>query len=250
MAEVEKLLAEFPLFKSFSQAELKDLAEKSQVKAFAAGDAIIRFGQPGRFLGIVLDGEAEAVVADETGGMQRLGLIKRGDFLGEMSLLTGEPTIADVIALKECRLFLIPQDVFSSFLAVKPDAVRIMAKVITERLKNRQDDEKAQARVEDAWRSLPDPYGLRLSSAAPAKLLVINCGSSSLKFNYYNTEKESDNIEGMVERIGLKDSRIISSSGKGTSSLQELGPVDHAAAFRAVIDLLTGSGGGTIRDLG
>ena len=70
MADEEKLLAEFPLFKSFSQAELKELVEKSQVKTFAAGEAIIRFGQPGRFLGIMLDGEAEAVVADETGSVK------------------------------------------------------------------------------------------------------------------------------------------------------------------------------------
>ena len=47
-------------------------------------------------------------------------------------MLTGEPTSADVVALNACQLLLIPQDIFSTFLAVNPDALKVMAKAITE----------------------------------------------------------------------------------------------------------------------
>ena len=200
MEHIEKFLAELPLFKKFSLTELKKLIGKSHVKTFAPQEVIIHFGQSGRFLGIVLDGEAEAVITSKAGDRIRLGLLERGDFLGEMSLLTGEPTSADVIALKKCNLFLIPQQTFSTIVAVNPEAVKVMAKTITERLRSRQKNEEEQIRVEDAWQNLPDPYGLRLSPATPRKILVINCGSSSLKYSYFDTAQETNILEGKIGR--------------------------------------------------
>ena len=248
MEHIEKFLAELPLFKKFSLTELKKLIEKSHVKTFVPQEVIIHFGQPGRFLGIVLDGEAEAVITSKTGDRIRLGLLERGDFLGEMSLLTGEPTSADVIALKKCNLFLIPQQTFSTSVAVNPEAVKVMAKTLTERIKGRQKNEEEQIRVEDAWQNLPDPYGLRLSPATPRKILVINCGSSSLKYGYFDTAQETNNLEGIVERIGMENSCIISSSNKGKVT-KEFGTVGYEEAFKAVIVLLTDPKDGVISDL-
>jgi acetate kinase len=248
MEHIEKLLKELPLFEDFSPAELRELVAKSQLRAFAPPEVIIEFGQPGSFLGIILEGEAEAVVATKTGDRQRLGLIRQGGFLGEMSLLTGEPTIADVVALEKCQLLLIPQETFTNLLAVNPHALRVMAKTVTERLRIRQQDEAAQARVEDAWRSVPDPYGLGLSTTTPMKILVLNCGSSSLKFSYFDTAQETNNLEGMVERIGLPNARIISSLRRGKIS-KDLGSAGYGEAFQAVIGLITDRDQGVIRDL-
>jgi len=245
MEHIERFLSELPLLKGFSPIELKKLVEKSQLITFAPQEVIIHFGQPGRFLGIICEGEAEAVVTGKMGDRQRLGLLKRGDFFGEMSLLTGEPTSADVIAIEQSQIFLIPLETFSAFLTVNTEAVRIMARTITERLKIRQQNGDAQARVEDAWRSAPDPYGLRLYTAKPAKILVMNCGSSSLKFSYFDTSQETNNLEGMVEKIGLENSRIISSSKKGKIT-RELGFLGYGKAFQAVLALLTDRDHGVI----
>ena len=248
MEAIENFLIELPLFRSFASTELRNLLEKSELKRFAPQEKIIHFGQPGRFLGIVVEGEAEAVVTGEMGIRQRLGLLRRGDFLGEMSLLTGEPTSADVIALMDCQILLIPQETFSAFIAVNPEAVKVMAKAITERLRSRQNDEKAQARIEDARRMTPDPYGLQLSTPTPMKILVINCGSSSLKYNYFDTVERINNSEGIVERIGLEKPRIIFSSNRAKIS-KELVSIDYREAFKAVIELLTDSGNGPIKNL-
>ena len=175
------------------------------MKDYDANEVIIRFGQPARFLGIVVEGEAEAVLTVESGRRRRLGWLQQGDFLGEMSLLTGEPTSADVVAVEKCRILLIPQDVFLRSLAVNPDAMKLLARTLTERLRSRQQDDDAQERIERAWRNIPDPYGLQLSTAKPAEILVINCGTSSLKYSYFATGEVSNNIEassrGSVLRI-------------------------------------------------
>ena len=248
MDRLLRTLESLPLFRSFSPGKLEELVKKSYVKTFAPREVIIQFGQRGRFLGIMLEGEAEAVMTGKTGQRIRLGLLKKGNILGEASLLTGEPTNADVIALTKCELVLIPQVLFSTLLAVNPDAVRIMAKTITDRLRARQGNEEERTRIEDAWRDIPDPYGLRLPTAMPEKVLVINCGSSSLKFRYYDTEDESNNSSGAVERIGL-DNSFLTSESKKAKVHRALGKTGHKEAFQTVVKLLTDEKDGMISDL-
>ncbi len=248
MEHLKMFIATLPLFKNFSSKELEGLIKKSHVKTFAPREVIIQFGHPGRFLGIMLEGEAEAVVTGKTGERIRLGGLKKGNFLGEMSLLTGEPTSADVIALTKCELFLIPQAAFSSILAINPNAVQVLAKTITERLKSRQQNEDEQSRIRDAWQRAPDPYGLRLITASPQKILVINCGSSSLKFSYFDTSDESQNVNGIVERIGFENSSLVSFS-KGEKMAKDLGKAGYEEAFAAVVSLLTDGKKGGIKDL-
>ncbi len=247
MRGVVEILKELELFKEFSLTQLNSLIEKSELRTFGPRETIIKFGQAGSFLGIVLEGEAEAVVTDAMGERRRLGLLKRGDFLGEMSLLTGEPTSADVIALEECRLILIPQETFSTFLVVNPNAVRVMAKTLSERLKSRRQDEHAQARLDEAWRNAADPYGLGLSPATPARILVIRCDRSSIRYSYFDSAREANNLEGSVEGMGTGNSRITGTSRKGTTA-KELGEIDHLEAFRAIVDQLTDRGQGVLKD--
>lgn len=248
MEYLQKLREEQPLFRAFETRVLKELLKNSELKAYAQKEAIIRFGQPGKFLGIMVEGKAEAVITGDNGERQQIGILSPGDFLGEMSLLTGEPTGADVIAMEPSKLLLIPQEIFSTFLAVNPEAVKVMAKTITERLKRREQDATAQTRVKNAWANAPDPYGLSLSTTVPMKILVVNCGSSSLKYSYFDTTDTANNIDGVVDMIGLASSKLVATS-KGGWIMQELGPIDHAQGFAIMIDQLTDPDHGVVKSL-
>ncbi len=248
MENIVQFLAGLPLFEAFSEKALGELVENCHFKTYAPGEMIIPMGQPGRFLGIMVDGQADAIITSKLGERIKIGEIKQGGFLGEISLLTGEPTNADVIARVECEIFVISPEIFTKFIAVNPQSVRVMAKTITERLRARQQNVEEQIRVEDAWQSLPDRYGLELSSPTPKKILVINCGSSSLKYNFYDTEQPSHNCGGMVERIGLETSRIIKKHGQ-EESIRELGSIGYEEAFKAVVESLTDPEEGVIRNL-
>lgn len=248
MEYLKKLREEQPLFKAFENSVLKELLINSELKTFAQKEFIIRFGQTGEFLGIMIEGKAEAVITGEDGERQQIGILNPGDIFGEMSLLTGEPTSADVIAMEPCKLLLIPQEIFSTFLAVNSTAVKVMAKTITERLKRREQDAAAQARIKHAWASAQDPYGLSLSTTNPMKILVINCGSSSLKYSYFDTAAEANNIDGLVDMIGLESSRLISTSRSGRI-MKELGRIDHAEGLKIVIDHITDPDQGVLKSL-
>ncbi len=247
MQNIADFLLTLSLFKGFSIDKIKSLIEKCELKAYNPGEVIIKFGQPGSFMGIMYTGEAEACVSGQMGESRRLGLVKPGDVLGEMSLLTGEPTCANVIALTRCEILIIPNDVVSGFLLTNPETVKIMARTLGERLRIRQQDRDEQSRVLDAWHSIPDPYGLRLTTASPEKILVLNCGSSSLKFSYFDTAVEANNMEGIVEKIGQANALIIAESKKG-KIIKELGSADHSKALGAIIMLLTDKHDGVLKD--
>jgi len=79
------------------------------------------------------------------------------------------------------------------------------------------------------------------------KILVLNSGSSSLKFSYFDTQDQTNNLDGMVDRIGLEKSRLIVRLKKGDTS-KELGSVNHSQALRAVVALLTDRNQGVVRN--
>jgi len=129
------LKAQVVLFRDFSDARLKELLQASCVTTFEPNEAVIEFGEEGGFLGVLLDGEAEVSVTDDSGEKHSINLLKAGDIFGEMSLMTGDKTMADVIGVTRCKVLLIPESLFSSVLITYPSAIKYLSKMIAKRLK-------------------------------------------------------------------------------------------------------------------
>lgn len=80
------------------------------------------------------------------------------------------------------------------------------------------------------------------------KILVLNCGSSSVKYKLINTANDAVMAEGGVEKIGLNDGFLKYKLPDGSKVVKELGLVDHKGAVKAVLDLLTDPELGCIKD--
>src|SRR5690606_37481971 len=81
------------------------------------------------------------------------------------------------------------------------------------------------------------------------KILVINAGSSSLKYQLYDMTDESVLAKGRVERIGM-DASIIVHEPQGRDELREVEEIlDHTAAVRVVLQKLTDSEHGVIENI-
>ncbi|MCR5669401.1 MAG: acetate kinase [Butyrivibrio sp.] len=81
------------------------------------------------------------------------------------------------------------------------------------------------------------------------KILVINCGSSSLKFQLIDSESEQVICKGLCERIGIDGSQIVyTPSGKDKITKVEPMP-DHNRAIELVIEALTNSENGVVSSL-
>lgn len=80
-------------------------------------------------------------------------------------------------------------------------------------------------------------------------VLVINCGSSSLKFQFIQSDTEDVLAKGLCERIGLDGSRIVyTPAGKDKITIESPMP-DHTNAIKLVLDCLTDESNGVVKSL-
>ena len=81
------------------------------------------------------------------------------------------------------------------------------------------------------------------------KILVLNCGSSSLKYQLFDMSNESVLTKGLVERIGIAGSRIKHNKGSNDPVVRETDIPDHTAAIKIVLDMLLDAQAGVIKNL-
>jgi hypothetical protein len=94
-----------PLFRDFSVDEMVAVIQGLKLLTFDRGDVIIREGQPGGSLYTLTAGRVRAFKKDPaTGSQNPLADLKEGAFFGEMSILSGQPRMASIVALTRCEL--------------------------------------------------------------------------------------------------------------------------------------------------
>jgi acetate kinase len=229
------------LFKDFPSERIKELVAGSLVRSFEANEAIAHQGAEATHFGVVLSGTI-AASAVTNGTRQSLGQLKAGDTFAEAALMTGNPLLADFIAESRCEVLLIPVSLFQSSIVAEPGAVQHISRTIADRTRTLLAD---PAKTNAALRRGNDPYGLMLKGERPEKILVINVGSSSLKYSFYDTADESREAKGVVERIDLDGTRLKHCGPKGELK-RDLTKGDHAAAFKAMAAELTSKETGVV----
>lgn len=81
-------------------------------------------------------------------------------------------------------------------------------------------------------------------------ILVINCGSSSLKFQLINSETEEVIAKGLCERIAIEGSRMVYTPKGGEKQITVAPMSDHTAAIQMVLAALTDEKTGVVKELG
>src|SRR5581483_6292246 len=97
-----EVLAEIPLFAEVRREHLLPLAAAAEWMAFESGQAIVRQGEPGESLYVIIEGRVQVVVACEHDGMLTeavVSTLQAGETVGELSILDGRPRSATCFAL-------------------------------------------------------------------------------------------------------------------------------------------------------
>jgi CRP-like cAMP-binding protein len=123
-------LARLSLFADLSHPQLEALAHSFSEEVFAEGQRVIRQDVTGGGFYVILDGEARVVIDGE-----ERSRLTRGDFFGEISLLTGEEPTADVIATSLLRCVIIPDNELKAFLLKQPSVMYRMLQIEARRLR-------------------------------------------------------------------------------------------------------------------
>lgn len=122
-----------PAFAAIEEAGLVALADRATDRVFAAGDVLMRQGDPGDALWVLENGAVE-VRLRHSGGTRVLARLAPGDVAGEMALVTGAPRNADVVAVEPGLALVLARDDFERIAALHPDVVAVLTELVADRL--------------------------------------------------------------------------------------------------------------------
>jgi len=243
-AELASLVRTFPIFGHISDDMLTEITDRSEIAVFAPDEVVIPFGSPVTFLGVLLSGKAEARARVHTEAME---VREKGDYFGEVSLMTGEPAAFTIVATEPSRILMIPDHLFSRWVASDPTARYIFARSMGRRMVRLQEDLKARMELEEAKRKETDPYGLELQTRERMRILVVNARRTSLKFAFFDTADESNSVEGQIVCLD-EDHCTLEYRKEGLERTTDLGSVKHPREIDIVLESLCSPETGVIKD--
>lgn len=131
--ELKKWLRHIPMFNALSPAEIDQIAIGMTPALYAAGESIIRQGSEGDSFYLLFKGEAEVRVSQDDGLSQVVKLLRRGDYFGEMALLTGQARTATITAISESACYILDKNLFQTVLRANPAIAESMSAILAER---------------------------------------------------------------------------------------------------------------------
>jgi len=131
--QISEMLENVPLFVALPSEDRQKVAEQATIQEYGAGELIVHQDAPGDSLYIILDGACEVLLGDEGQKLKKMATFNKGDFFGEMSLLTGEVRSATVKALEYATVIRVDKELFSTILASNPDIIEQLGEAMAQR---------------------------------------------------------------------------------------------------------------------
>ncbi len=154
--DVIERLAAVDIFAPLSAAETEKLAAASVSRVFAPGEAVIRAGQEGSSMFVVQHGRVQVQIT-ENGSPRTVATLGKGDFFGEMALLTGEPRSANVVAIEETEVLEIGHEAMKQLFETNPNLCETISWTVAERRAG------LTATQQEAKTTIPESDGLLAS---------------------------------------------------------------------------------------
>ncbi len=118
----------FQLFSKLSKTELEELMPMFETVTFKAGDRVFKECEAGDSMYLILSGSVDIrkCIDFECGTEKSLATLPKGDFFGEMSLLTGESRSASVLVLEDALLLKILRDKYIDLMTKNPSMTSLL----------------------------------------------------------------------------------------------------------------------------
>ena len=123
--------------RGLNEDELRLLVPTVAVRQFGAGEMLIRAGEQGDSMFIVRRGTAEVFANSADGQTRHLANYSRGDFTGEMALMTGDPRNASVRAVTDVEVIEMDREGFTRLFKEHPEVASGIGDIIAERNRDR-----------------------------------------------------------------------------------------------------------------
>ena len=131
VAHIREIIDAIQLFEDFEAEELETFARYLRCYRAPRGSEIIREGDVGDFMLLLLDGNVEIVKKDARGLPQVMANASPGKTLGEMSLIDGEPRFASCVTLDTVEVAVLDRESLSRLIAEEPQVgVKLMMELL------------------------------------------------------------------------------------------------------------------------
>jgi cAMP-dependent protein kinase regulator len=130
---VNRLIATSPLFEPFAGEERRDLVGRFRCRDAPAGSVLIAQGRRADGLYVLLSGRAEVLRYDAAGAERVVSSIKPGDFVGEMSLLTGQAAVATVRTETRALVLHLATGAFREVIMTHPQVLALVGELAADR---------------------------------------------------------------------------------------------------------------------
>lgn len=135
---VRNRLSSVDLFRTLSAEEFASLCGGVRSLVFARGEAVCRQGEEGATFYVIQTGRVAVKVRGANGAETTVAHLGPGGFFGEMSLLTGEPRSATVLADEDTEVLEVPKEVFSGLLQRNAGLAETLGAILEKRADERQ----------------------------------------------------------------------------------------------------------------
>jgi CRP-like cAMP-binding protein len=148
------MLRQVDLLAPLSDEEKNFVADRLQYAPFARGDVITKQGSVAHWLYVIAFGEAEVRFEQPGRAPRVLGMVRAGQFFGEMGLLAGESRNATVVAKTDVECYRLDRASFQALLLARPELADEVSKVVAAR---KPDLEMARSEAAQAQASPTEP---------------------------------------------------------------------------------------------
>jgi len=135
-ASLRSELANVPLFGDLDPASLHTLIRRVRVVMLEAGQVLFREGDPANSLYVVVDGAVVPIAEGER--RRKLAVLERGEFFGEIGLMTKQPRNATIEALVETKLLAIDRRLVWELIENQSSVAQGILRFLRARLIDRQ----------------------------------------------------------------------------------------------------------------
>lgn len=191
-----------PLFLGLSAEELAQVSQEAYLVIAHRGKTIIKKGDRGKSLDIILDGKVRVFTYDYQGKEIPLAILSENQFFGEISLLTGVPRAATVEAVEETLLCRLSFEAMREILQRFPVIKGTLEKYYRERLQDMEAKKRAAGFVERRRHpryNVKLPVSLSISPTFPV--------SEQLKGRVFRSTSSDISISGI--RIAVPDRSLL-----------------------------------------
>ncbi len=129
---ITERLNQVSIFSPLADDEIERLANATTTRVYAPDEPIVRTGQVGNSMFLIARGSVRVEIPDGA-GRKPVGTLGPNEFFGEMSLLTGEPRSAHVVAVEETEVLRIDKNGLKPILEDNPSLVEAISEMIEER---------------------------------------------------------------------------------------------------------------------